>query len=126
MKKLTISIIGVMLLSVMGSLMASAQFAKHPAEPPQISQLANERGGNGAAFQEGALPPTGWVYVHAKNCQGFNGYVYLYTVEGSTFWTNDLVFQNVIETDCQFGNWIAFNITDGSGDWNSVFTWNYK
>lgn len=128
MKTRTMKILGVMLLSVMGSLTALSQaVAKNPAEPPQRPQVG--RGGNGAALQEGLNEdlslPSGWVYVHPSHCELYNGYLYAYTDKG-TFWTNNSEFQTLIETDCQFGNYLAFYIYDNSGDWDAVYTYQYK
>ena len=132
MQKRIMNIFGVLLLSVIGSMTALAQaVVRQPAEPPQAPQIA--RAGNGSGVQEGlsldatpATPSIGWNYVHPVNCDVYNNYLYVYTKEGPYFWTNDFQLQTLEETDCQIGNWLAFYIYDNNGDWDAVYTYQYK
>lgn len=130
MQKRTLNILGVLLLSVMGSLTTLAQaVAQHPPEPPARPDIAKS-GGNGAALEKDGEVRTstsiGWVYVHPNHCEMYNGTLYVYTVEGWRFWTSATSLQDLIETDCQFGNYLAFYIYDYSNDWDAVYTYNFK
>src|SRR5262245_36575338 len=76
-----------------------------------------------AAVGTEAIPQvaTGWYFVHAYNCQGFldgtTTWLYIFTPEGSTWWTNSPGLQNTIAPACQTGNLLAFFVTSTSGAW---------
>jgi hypothetical protein len=100
-----------------------------PAAPAPMSaatQNALTAGGKvatGAAISQAA---PGWYYVHATNCLGYNGYLYVYPSEGGDWYTNNTLFQNVLEPQCSLGNWVAFHVYNTSGNWDEVYTYNYK
>ncbi len=72
----------------------------------------------------------GWNYVHASNCDsywdGSTSWLYIYPVEGGVWWTNITGTQITIAPQCSLGNWIAFHVTNSSGAWDQVFTYNYR
>jgi hypothetical protein len=122
-------------LAVVG-LVAAADAQKKPQAPESaIQQIA--RPGTGASsagdIAHGSPSPQwaiGWNYVHASNCYMFSsgGYTYLalFAQEGGYFYTNDSAYASLMETDCQFGNWIAFHVIDSSNDWDQILTFDYK
>jgi hypothetical protein len=70
---------------------------------------------------------TGWYYVHATHCIVYpNGYFYVYPQEGGWWATNYTPFLNTLEPECALGNWIAFYVYDTVGDWNEIYTYDYK
>lgn len=138
MKKRTLNILGVMLLSAMASLMASAQATQNHPPQPQTAKPEVARAGNGAGTRtdgisvDASVSPdlaTGWNYIHATNCELFysGGYPYLYVYgNGYYFWTTSSAFQTLIEPACQTGNWLAFYVYNSSGAWSEVYTYTYK
>ena len=120
-------------LAVAG-LVTAADAQSKPRVPENAGQLAL-RPGNGANNSSPGNGPSpqwsiGWNYVHAAYCNMFSssGYTFLvvYPSEGGYFWTVYPQYQNVIEPDCQTGNWIAFHVIDSSGDWDQVWTYTFR
>lgn len=68
----------------------------------------------------------GWNYVHATYCVAYNGYLTVYPQEGGYWTTSYGLFQNTLEPECALGNWVAFYVYDGSGDFNEIQTYSYK
>jgi hypothetical protein len=100
-----------------------------PEAPPPMSAAKHSALTAGGKIASGAAisPATvGWYYVHATNCYGYNGYLYVLPSEGGSWWTNNTLFQNVLEPQCSHGNWVAFYVYDTSGNWNEVYTYSYK
>ena len=98
-------------------------------ERPTFSHIGN--GANAGNTKDGISPQLsiGWNYVHATNCYIYDyaGYTYvvLYPEEGGYFYTTGAPYQNAILAACQTGNWIAFDVYDGYGDWDAIYTFNF-
>lgn len=139
MKKRTMNILGVMLLSAIASLTASAQLASQkPAAPVRPDVELSSTGNGSSAIRAGTIADAslaaalsvGWNYVHPTNCFLYNSggydYLFIYTKEGPYFWTTNFQYQTLIETDCQVGNWMAFYVYNSNGSWSEVYTYQYK
>ncbi len=142
MKKRTTNILAVMVLSMMASLMATAQtnLQKLPPEP-RAPRSDNVQTGNGAELSADSSGMStdaatvqalsvGWHYIHPQDCalwysSGYP-YLYVYAKEGGYFFTTNTVFQAVINPACQSGNWLAFYVYSTSGAWSEVYTYTYK
>jgi hypothetical protein len=132
-----LSVIATLVIAgLIGSAIAQAPSSVGKAKPqvPQMERPTFSHPGNGAvaaANKDGISPQLsiGWNYVHASNCNIYNyaGYTYvvLYPEEGGYFWTTGSVAQNAILAACQTGNWIAFDVYDGYGDWDQIYTFSY-
>jgi len=134
-KKQTMNILAVMLLSVMASLMASAQApSQNLPQAPHTFKLESLRPGNGAVLSTDdgiQLPLTvGWNYVHPQNCAAYYSggytYLYVYSKEGPYFWTTNFQIQSLLDPACQTGNWVAFYVTNTNGTWSEAYTYTYK
>lgn len=146
MKKRTTNILLTMFLSVVASVMATAQTTKQKLPPaPPTPGTMHLQPGNGAGFSmekasaDSANATTdftgstywadGWNFIHPQYCQTYysGGYPYLivYAQGGGYFYTTDLPFQTLISPACQTGNWLAFYVTDNYS-FSNVFTYTYK
>ena len=110
-----------------------AASAKAAQLTPELHHARTQGGtlvNGGSTSETQANVATGWYYVHATNCQaywdGTTTYFYIFPQEGGYWFTTNLVFQNTIQPACQTANWIAINVYNTSGSWNSVFTYPYK
>jgi hypothetical protein len=123
----------ILVLATVG--LVTAAGAQNKPQVPHIAKPSITRLGNGASSglqSDGPSPQwtLGWNVVHPADCFMFSSsgydFLVLFTVEGPIFYTPYSDYQNVIEPACQTGNWIAFEVIDGSGDWDAVFTFDYK
>jgi len=141
-KKRSTNILAVMVLSMMASLMATAQtnLQNLPPEPP-APRSDNFQVGNGAELSADSSGMStdaatvqalsvGWHHIHPKNCGLYyssgHPYLYIYGKEGVNFFTTNTVDQAVINPACQSGNWLAFYVYSTSGAWSEVYTFTYK
>jgi hypothetical protein len=132
-----LSVIATLVIAgLVGSATAQSPNSLGKAKPqvPQMERPTFNGPGNGAvaaANKDGISPQLsiGWNYVHASNCAMWNyggyPYVVLYPEEGGYFYTTTPAYQNAILAACQTGNWIAFDVYDGYGDWDELYTFAY-
>ena len=136
----------VALLGCLGMTEAQDTQSEPPTQPFLITpQLHNEltQGGavsNGASMSSSAAlthdvvvtnAVVGWNYVYATNCHSFwdgsTTWLYVYPLEGGSWYTSNLYFQTIIAPACQTGNWLAFHVYNTNGNlWNQVYTYTYK
>ena len=117
------------------SLVTAADAQKAPQVPRAAKQQISLHPGNGSSSgtANGGLSPQyniGWTYVHATDCDMYDSggttYLVLYPEEGGWFWTSSPPYQNLIMAACQTGNWLGFAVYDYNGDWDEVYTYDYK
>jgi len=146
MKKRTTNILLTMFLSVIASVMATAQTTQQklpPAAPTPSTMHLQPGNGAGLSMEKSSADsatattdftgntywPNGWNYIHPQNCEAYysGGYYYylIFAQGGGYFYTTDLAFQTLLSPACQTGNWLAFYVTDHYS-WSNVWTYNYK
>jgi hypothetical protein len=131
-------LVSVVLLAVLGVLTVAEAQSKPQTMPPTVPrsiEVNTLRPGNhvGRSMTDTRVLPdfsTGWNFVHPQNCVSYyyGGYFYIvvYFQEGGDIYTSDVNFQTALYGACQAGNWIAFYIYDGYGDWNETYTYTYQ
>jgi hypothetical protein len=119
--------VSVVVVLAVFSLITAADAQKASQAPTAPKQQSNFQPGSASDGSDGY--GAGWNYAHATNCKMYdyagNTYLVLYPWEGGDFWTLWAPYQNLIMAACQSGNWLAFHVVDGSGVWDSVYTYDY-
>lgn len=78
------------------------------------------------AAQTTAQALVGWNTFHATSCYEAYGYLYVYPSEGGYWYTGDEAFKRLFAAQCAVGNYVAVYVTDTSGNFDQVWTWDYK
>jgi hypothetical protein len=101
-----------------------------PLTAEQVSAATN--GGqiaNGAVSKKAPVP-TGWNYFHITYCEALYSsgvwYLFIYPVEGGSWYTTDARFQGMLEPACQTGNWVGFYVFNTNGSYSNVRVYDYK
>lgn len=119
-----------------------------PAAPPAVSAAAHNALTQGGKISSGSrqvsaesldrisaatIAPAysvGWNIVHATHCltyfTGASTWLYIYPEEGGVFYTNIANIQNAFNPQCALGNYVAIYVTNSSGAWDRVYTYDYK
>ena len=103
-----------------------------PEEHNAVTKGGTIKSGMGSTLGEGTIINTslGWHYQHATYCNayfdGTTNWVYVYPSEGGYWFTSLKYFGNTFINQCVLGNWVAVYVTDTAGDFNQVYTYDYK
>jgi hypothetical protein len=68
----------------------------------------------------------GWNYVHAAACTSFGDTFVFVALDGSTWYTNNIVTIATLTPACQTGNFAAFHVINVNGTWDQIYVWPFK